>query len=803
MKAAGRFTLLLLLGLTAIPEAPAAQENRQPQTFEIGVGQTGGFGGLNLNTASTQLPPNEAQTADNLWYLRDGAIAMRPGFSRINSTVLGVNAPWAIARFYRPGIQPAFIIGHGPYLWKVSNNGGVASPDSIIGYKDGTAYYTTGSNKVTGKNTKWMNRIQEGDSLIRGATRYEILRVLMDSVFFISANSGDTRSDTAYRIIFNYGGSQFGSIIQVNEEIIGGSERRGAIVMGLTEKPTLLGRVFQGKVNRTKQSGVDCRLIVDLTANLTANEFAGYFLFAHGLAENEDAGGTRAEGQLYKITSHTDTVFTLDCRTNQIPGLGCPVSTWNKINYDIYAPFFTMVDTGTVRRAASTGAPFYRIGDLQHSVHDTIRFDLCAFEFITGRLAGQLFDIGAAIPIPGPPDSTEIQLESFATKITDFAQAGDKYIIWQVGAAARHWTWYNQQLVAANSRGFPNQIRFSEAGTIHNFKPLNFRVISEKTGTQITQLKDFNGDLAIWQEADTWKIPGTNLSTGQLIHSLAGVGCPTPRSLVLSGDNATWMTLVGGEPKVVSWTGGGLKFNVVGQPSVYGGGGLAELSAKIKPRLLRASVDSIGKAAAGLWQDHYILSYPIDGKDTAASAVGYHIPSGRWTTFDSGVALAASYFYNATATPDSGQLYFAHPNRGIIYQFGNSVSDTNAYTRFGTWISKDFNFGNYRDLKQLMSFGLDYEKHTTLTGGSFTLKPYKNLPGTQFTERAAPNNPLTYTFGVDSTKLHSESRWINTAAFGRTFRFGLNINFAGAGGNQNNDLKLNGFRFSILGIGGL
>lgn len=735
------------------------------------------FKGLDLSTPALQLDDQSLLQADNAWWLLNGGVSTRPGFTLVNSTSLGAEPPWLISRFYRPGIQPAFIVGHGSYLWKVSNDGGFANPDSIISYRVGSIDYTLGSNKIIGRNTKWVNSIQTGDSIISGVNRWQVVRILMDSVLHISANAGATATIQNYQAIPNFSGSAFGSFVQVNTQLIGGSERRGAIVIGESEVPTLLGAVAQGKVDRIKQSGVDCRLLVDLNGKYTPNVFAGYWIYLNGLVENEDAGGTRAVGQLNKIVSHTDSVFTLDAPTNgNVSIIGCPVPVYNKLFYSIYAPFFTFVDSGTVRRLTRNSANSSVIADLLRAAVDTMRYDLTAIEFLSGKLIGQQFDVSAAEILTGPPDSIQINLRSYETDIGAQLQAGDKYMLWQIGAAARHWLWYNNQLVAANSRLFPNQIRFSDAGTIHNFKPLNFRAIFEKTGTQITQVKDFNGDLAIWQEGDTWKIPGNNLATGQLIHALSGVGCPAPRSLVMSGTTAQWIGIQSGVPAAFIWGGGGLKFNVTGDPSVYAGGDLNQTSRQILPLMKGLNLANISKAAGGLWEDHYLLSVAESASTVPNKTYCYHIPTGRWSVAN----FAGSIFYNATSSPDSGQLYFGNRHIGKIFKFGGVESDTGSQIAM-TLLTKDLGYRSPIYGSQLGPVELDFEKANTT---DITLQVFKNLP---------PVSATTLTFGSGVSGYRTEQK-TPRGIWAKSFR--LKLSYTAAQG-----IKIYGLRAAYLPTG--
>lgn len=782
-----------ILGLALSAPAKAQYETQQLYPFK----------GLYLASGASVIAPEYATEAQNVWYLREGGIQTRPGFALLNSTKISDDPPWLLYR--KRGL---FLIGDSTFIWKMGEAGQFADPDSILSYRDGTVKTVASDAALTGYGTKWSRTLQTGDIIRVGAKRYTVGRVFGDSIIRIGAGSDAMVNDSGnYQALFVFKGKTggavetsrptFGTATEINGNLVLGTEARGAVVINSGGVASLLGIVAEGRVDSiTNTNGTNwCnRRVVDSTRNLVANAYNGYAIVLHNKVLNtEDGKGDRSVYYAGKILTNDAASFTLSSQPNisttqsfTYKGAGVTWETglgagkFSQLRYTVFAPLFTIIDTGTVHVAGLldtgviVGHYTFRDTSTGHTPVDA-QADQTILEFTTGQFAGQQVHL-VEITTPAGYVHFNCSDAAFVQNKGIRPARGDKYVVYKIGASGRHFLWYANQLVLANSRVFPNQIRWSTAGTIHDFAPSNYRAIIDRAGNQIVGIRDLNGDLAIWQEGDTWKMPGGDLSTAQLIHALSGVGCPAPRSLAVSGSQAYWLTIQSGMPKAVAWGGGGLKFNVVGDPSVYAGGDLQDISRPIVPLMKGLNLANISKAAGGFWEDHYLLSVPESASTVPSHTYCYHIPTGRWARAN----FAGSIYYNATSAPDSGQLYFGNRHIGKINRFGGVETDTGSNIAMA-YATGDFTFGSSNTTKQLGSVELDCEKANT---DSIALQVYKNLP-------AALVNGYSLASGL--TGYRTIRRGFG-GVVGKSLRFRLSY-AAGQG------IKFHAFRFTYLPIG--
>lgn len=757
-------------------------------------------GGLNYRAPSTGLAPNEALVCQNWLFSREGGLQVRPGFGKVNSSVIDLSNIAGLYHYSLPLSGKGFLVAESTSIYKMTDAGTFA---------DSQIYFPIFARIAAASNTGIVIEPQDKWLLEKLAfLRYEVL--LNDGVdketlnvrylvynadssryqILYSTNSDPTINTSTARSYLRYratnadvGGSTMStfSVAQRNNTIYMGTAGQRAVKWdGLMAGS--IGFYAQGMVNDTDTlpgANRDTAITCD-DCNFSTNEVAGKILVTYGA----DASSPKNWIRMFKIIqSNTATKLFFNETDSSFSATEPRIRPDSLTPFTIWNPCFTAVDSGTVDSVYQGTGANKGITYLQDNEGAFNNSEVGAriIEFLTGPATG------LQRVLQYPITSTVLSVYQRSGKCypqNSRPRPGDKYVVWDVGLSARYLEFYYDCLIAAGLDFFPNTIVYSLAGYPDRINAgTQFLTLPEQGGDSIVFIANTNGLLAAGQKHRLWVLVGPPPWTGQTVILAAdGIGCIAPRSVVKDGKFLYFVGLRGNIPTVFRWQVEGATVNTAGGGTLFQGGGLLEpLTEKIDPMMMKLNRSKLDKISAGLFGEHLLVSMPFGTSTVNDSTIAINLRTGAISTW----TLAAGLWHNGRAAGDTGQVYFTEPNAvGTVFLYGGATDSLDTAQSFTTLYQTGWqDFGNPTLLKQ----GIRQWAQQFRSSASGT-----SIWKTRVDFGTSDQNTFTTT---TTTGERDENSYMSVAALGKRFGF----RFEGAGLRGSFLLKGLAMQFSLRG----
>lgn len=676
-------------------------------------------GGLNLKAQPNAVRDNEALELNNFLFEIDGGLKVRPGFSKVNSTVISANPIWGLYHYSIPNYGKGFLVGDSTFIYKMTDGGTAA--DSQIYMDELQGDFTNADSRVNiDQPVDFFNlerKVCRGDKVAFGSTKYEIKQVVYDTTapaafkLELTGAASATVSNQAFRIKVSNSTVNKASFIQGNNTVffsMGG--RQNARWNG--KLGDMVGIYGQGKIdtvyfnNAGSASRRDTAIVCN-SCNFSANELQNKVLAFSAVVYNGHYDSTRRIVTEYRIVL-SNSAGPPTRIYYQSTHLDSGVQVGRLQPFLVFNPVYTVVDSGTIDTVSNAGsASLFQIRDAGKNFSDKHLYAGKIIEFLDGAARGVTLVIdggvrGAlgdtlrmiSIPANGGFDSTSLP------------KKGDHYAIYHMGLQAAITELYYDRLVCAGIPNFPNTLRPSETGNPDAYSTSDALTLPEQGGDSITFLANIAGRLVAGQKYRLWMLVGAPPWTGNtVILASDGIGCVAPRSLVKNGEYLYFVGLNSGIPTVFRWQVGALAFNTAGTPSLIGERGLVPLTQKVDTLMNRVNKAYLHKAAAGLYQNHLLVSLPFAPDTNNSGTIAINLLTGAIAQ----ESFFAGLMHNGTAAGDSGQLYFTHDSIGQVLLFGETSDNLDTGKTFrASFQSKWFDFGEPTVLKQGLRWWAQY-----------------------------------------------------------------------------------------------
>lgn len=727
-------------------------------------------GGLNHKDPPDGIADNEAVVCQNWIFDRTGALVTRPGFAKVNATAIDLSPVWGLYHYSIPNYGKGFLVGDSVFIYNMTDAGSFA--DSQISFPIYIRIPTGDSiATVIEPQDKWLLEkiafrgdevlLRDGVDAIRLNIKFAYYNV--DSARYLikftsTANATINTSTTESKIRTRSADFTRGAFIQRNNTVIVGSNSHPAMLWD-GKLASAVGVYSQGTIDTVKSLAGAARdtAIVCNNCNFTTNELAGKILTTVGF------DGSIAYRPTYRIvTSNTANYIVW----REVDSGFVPLAA--TVPFMVWSPVFTVVDSGRVDTVYQGTGANQNITNIKligrSSPYDDEVVGGRIIEFLTGPATGLLRVIRN---VQNPTNTLSFYRRNGVNFDDDSKpRKGDRLAIYHIGLSARFLELYYDRLVAAGLDFFPNTIIYSAASNLHDFSPgTSFLTLPEQGGDSIVFLSNTNGLLAVGQKHRLWVLVGPPPWTGQTVLLASdGIGCVAPRSLVKDGKFLYFVGLRGNIPTVYRWQVEGTTVNTAGGGTLFQGGGLLEpLTVKIDPLMMKVDQAQIGKASAGLFGEHLLVSLPFLGSTVNDSTLAINLRTGAiamWT-------LAGGLWHNGRAAGDSGQVYFtAATDTGWVYLFGGATDSLDLGQTFTTlYQSKIFDAGTPTVNKQFFRLWSRFFRSNASGTGTWN---------TRFD--FSTSNTGAFEIGATAGE-REENGWLDVNNFGKRIQF----RFTGSG----------------------